>query len=84
MPKVPLPEPLPPSFGSWNRAMRGAYLKGRRAHAEGLGREACPYFDKRNASGRLTWTRAFARAWEDGFNDGARYDTSKTESPQSR
>lgn len=69
-----LPSPLPSNFDSWNPAMRGAYLKGRRAWAEGLRIEACPYRDKRKDCGRLTWSRAFIRAWEDGFNDGARYD----------
>lgn len=59
---------LPTGFMSWNRAMRGAYLKGLRAR---LAEEPCspPYRDARTASGRLTWSRAFSAAWCDGWRD---------------
>lgn len=61
--------PLPDSFDRWNPAMRGAFLKGRAAFIEGLGQEACPYQDLRKHDGRLTWSRAFERAWIDGWID---------------
>ncbi len=32
---------------------------------------ACPYRDKRKLDGRLTWSRAFATAWCEGFHAAA-------------
>lgn len=61
----------PDNFASWNPALRGAYRKGQRARADGVPLDACPYEDKRKPSGRLSWSRAFIRAWEDGWRDGA-------------
>jgi hypothetical protein len=60
---------LPRGFETWNPAMRGAYVTGRRARRDGEPIDACPYRDTRNTSGRLTWSRAFERAWVDGWND---------------
>lgn len=50
--------------------MRGAYRKGHAAGLDGLPAGACPYEDKRKASGRLTWSRAFIAAWHDGWQAG--------------
>lgn len=61
-------------YDNWNPAMRGAFKKGMAAHDAGDPIEACPYRDKRKQDGRLTWSRAFISAWEDGW----RY-ASKTE-----
>lgn len=63
---------LPDHFDKWNPAMRGAYLKGRAAHAEGKSVDDCPYEDKRKDCGRLTWSRAFITAWQQGFMDARR------------
>ena len=60
---------LPDGFERWNPAMRGAYLKGAKAAESGQSLFTCPYQDKRNNSGRLTWSRAFQAAWWDGWND---------------
>lgn len=49
--------------------MQGAYMKGRKACVEGLGIDQCPYKDRRKADGRLSWSRAFIRAWQDGWRD---------------
>lgn len=63
---------LPGNFENWNPAMRGAYMKGRKAFAEGESKSDCPYEDKRKPSGRLSWSRAFIRAWQDGYRDAQR------------
>lgn len=57
----------PANFQQWNPAMRGAYRKGYEACGAGLAITACPYRDKRKLDGRLTWSRAFAAAWREGF-----------------
>lgn len=44
-----------------------AYNKGRKAKQENKSITDCPYKDKRKEDGRLTWSRAFKKAWEDGF-----------------
>ena len=63
---------LPDGFSNWNRAMKGAYLKGCAAAEKGLPETACPYVDKRKDCGRLTWSRAFMAAWHDGWNEWRR------------
>lgn len=45
-----------------------AYNKGIKAKEEGKSIKDCPYKDKRKDDGRLTWSRSFIKAWEDGFN----------------
>lgn len=55
----------------WNPAMRGAYMKGSRAAESGQPFDSCPYNDKRNEDGRITWSRAFICAWQDGWRDKA-------------
>ena len=62
----------PRGFDTWNRSMRGAYLKGWIAAEAGLGIERCPYDDKRKPSGRLSWSRAYQNAWRDGWEDYGR------------
>lgn len=59
---------LPPGAERWNRAHRGAYLKGTRAALAGEPVTACPYEDRRKDSGSLSWSRSFIRAWEDGWH----------------
>lgn len=58
---------LPEDAHRWNRALRGAYLKGQRAQLEGEPKSACPYADHRTLRGRLTWSRAYEKAWSDGW-----------------
>lgn len=62
----------PPGFFRWNVALRGAFNKGVAAAGDGATPQDCPYADKRKASGGLTWSRAYARAWEDGLAWGRR------------
>ena len=59
-----------------NRALLGAVRKGIAAAAAGASRDSCPYEDKRKGCGRLTWSRAFRRAWMDGY-DGRLTDTDR-------
>ena len=54
---------------SWNPAMRGAYMKGAYAAEAGQPLDSCPYKDKRKEDGRITWSRAFRYAWQDGWRD---------------
>lgn len=60
---------LPYGFEKWNRALRGAYLKGKRAFLTGQKIHDCPYADHRKPSGKLSWSRSFIRAWQDGLRD---------------
>lgn len=59
-----------PDGGYSNRAMIGAYRKGYKAAFAGEAC-ACPYIDKRSKHGcHVTFSRAFLRAWYDGFDAG--------------
>lgn len=59
----------PRGFENWNRALRGAYTKGW-THAQAGGSALdCPYHDKRKRGGQVTWSRAYLKAWQDGFSD---------------
>jgi hypothetical protein len=58
---------LPEDSYKWNKAMLGSFKKGILAHQEGKKLSDCPYKDKRVDSGRLSWSRSFIRAWQDGF-----------------
>lgn len=49
--------------------MQGVYKKGRKAFSDGLDITQCPYKDRRKADGRLSWSRAFIRVWQDGWRD---------------
>ena len=46
---------------------RGAFWKGYLAFTSGEPRTSCPYRDRRNESGRITWSRAFQASWHDGW-----------------
>lgn len=64
--EIPIPDP--PGSERWNRAMLGAYRRGYRARLAGdIG--LAPYVDKRKRSGRVSWSRAFIRAWDQGYCD---------------
>lgn len=58
---------LPVGAEGWNPALVGAFRKGMAAFHAGEDRSCCPYADKRKASGRLSGSRAFIRAWDDGW-----------------
>lgn len=58
---------LPERAGAWNRALLGAFKKGVRAQQTGEPIDACPYADKRDWRGSLTWSRSFIKAWRDGW-----------------
>jgi ribosome modulation factor len=64
---------IPSCWEGWNRAMRGAYLNGAKAAHDGQSESACPYQDHRKDCGRLTWSRAFIRSWEDGHRDAIKH-----------
>lgn len=51
-----------------NKAFFGAYKKGRKARAEGRPITTCPYGDLRTDRGGVTFSRAFIRAWKNGWN----------------
>lgn len=51
-----------------NKAMAGAYRKGRTAARVGIKRTSCPYMDLRGPSGHVTFSRAFMRAWREGWD----------------
>ena len=57
----------PHGFDGWNRAHKGAWLKGAKAATAGEALAACPYEDHRKPSGMLSWSRAYIRAWQDGW-----------------
>lgn len=48
--------------------------KGRAAYASGLPESSCPYPDKRQETGRLTFSRAFRNAWRDGYREARNAD----------
>ncbi len=50
-------------------ALDGAERKGREAFLACKNESACPYEDKRNYRGMITWSRAFERAWVNGFRE---------------
>lgn len=56
-----------------NRAHAGAWKKGRKAALEGKPRSACPYEDHRKYDGRLTFSRSFIAAWDDGWRNKGPY-----------
>lgn len=61
-------------------ALERAYMMGHRAALDGESKDACPYDEKRNDAGRLTWTRAFRRAWFDGWEKGNNEKTAEVQS----
>lgn len=65
--------PWPEHMGRWNRAHVGSYRKGVIARFSSESLDACPYQDKRKPSGRLSWSRSFIAAWEDGWRAADRH-----------
>lgn len=58
---------LPHGAERWNRAHRGAFLKGQCARIAGEPITACPYPDTRKWNGKLTWSRVYVKCWMDGW-----------------
>jgi hypothetical protein len=54
------------------KQLQTAYNKGRDAALKGEPIRACPYEDKRTHRGSVTFSRAYVRAWEDGWEQGHR------------
>ena len=59
---------VPQNFNSWNKALQGAFKRGFKAAQDHINPKECPYKDKRNSPGKLTWSRAFISAWHDGYD----------------
>lgn len=47
---------------------RGAFEKGRAAALAGEPESACPYSDLRTAANRVSFSRAFIKAWHEGYD----------------
>lgn len=47
-----------------------AYLTGYLAGAGGMPRTHCPYRDRRTHEGKVTYARAWRKAWLSGWDDG--------------
>jgi hypothetical protein len=60
-----------------NRALASAFRKGALAAIEGEKLTACPYADWRTYRGGVTFSRAFQRAWGEGWHF-ATYDGDRT------
>lgn len=58
-----------------NKALAGAQNKGMAAGLAGKPTTACPYGDVRTNRGHVTWSRAFRRAWLQGWDVGHRRRT---------
>lgn len=58
---------LPANAESWDPALVDAFRKGMAAFHAGEARNCCPYADKRKPDGKLSWSRSFIRAWDDGW-----------------
>ena len=61
------PKNQPERFHLWNRAHRGAFLKGFNCFFDGININQSPYVDIRKGGGGLTWSRSFHAAWVDGW-----------------
>lgn len=70
---------VPARWEFWNRAMRGAYLKGAKAAHKQAPISACPYDDHRKPSGRLSWSRAFIRCWQEGHEAASAFLSANVE-----
>lgn len=51
-----------------NKAFRGAFQKGVKARKAGKGRHQNPYKDYRTDGGQVTFSRAFWKCWNDGWD----------------
>ena len=56
---------------------RGAWKKGWIAHFEGKNFSDCPYKDKKSMSGRITFSRSFRKAWQEGWTERERHEEGK-------
>jgi len=52
-----------------NRALEGAKRKGAMACKTGFNRRSCPYEDHRTYRGAVTFSRAFIKAWLEGWDE---------------
>lgn len=52
-----------------NKAYVGAYKKGVEAYRQQVPLRLCPYPDHRTNRGSITFSRAFRRAWFEGWHD---------------
>lgn len=50
------------------KSLDAATRRGREDAKKGVPRENNPYKDKRKPDGRLTWSRAYVRAWFEGWD----------------
>ena len=57
-----------------NKAIIGAKRKGWEARRAGMPQSANPYGDERTHNGSVTFSRAFLRAWNEGWREGAGCD----------
>lgn len=73
------PKTKPSHYDNWNRALRGAFMKGYRAFIEGEAITESPYEDKRKESGGLTWSRSFHSAWVEGWRWAHKETRSETQ-----
>lgn len=53
-----------------NKAITGAKRKGWEACRDGKPKSANPYSDERTHTGSVTFSRAFLRAWNEGWAEG--------------
>ena len=51
-----------------NRGLAGAFRKGAHAATEGKVLTDCPYYDHRTMRGGVTFSRAFEKAWCEGWH----------------
>jgi hypothetical protein len=56
-----------PLWSFKNKALVSVHKRGAAARLQGLPLEANPYDDKRQSNGRITYARAFRRAWDEGW-----------------
>jgi ribosome modulation factor len=66
-----------------NKAFLSAREKGRDARRRGEPKSACPYRDKRGLSGHVTFSRAFLKAWLEGWEEAAEAAGGDDESEES-
>jgi len=59
-------------------SFRWARRRGFNDQSRGVGRDECPYGDRRTARGLITWSRAFGNAWRDGWDEGKDEETKRS------
>ena len=58
--------------------LRSAWRKGFACALDGGSRSECPYEDRRNDLGHVTFSRAYIHAWNEGFDDGRKQALQET------